>query len=118
MAAGCSGVQRKDRVRRDTPEPAATRDNIVVPRRAARTGAVTLVARFGSVLSLEFHLHMPFVFGVLSSDSSWMEYAAHASETWTAQELRGAFERQAEARGRSRHLVKRPGASRRCRRPG
>lgn len=29
-----------------------------------------------------------------------LEYAAHASETWTAQELRGAFERQAEARGR------------------
>ena len=29
-----------------------------------------------------------------------LEYAAHASETWTAQELRDAFERQAEARGR------------------
>ena len=29
-----------------------------------------------------------------------LEYAAHASETWTAQELRGAFERQAEARDR------------------
>ena len=29
-----------------------------------------------------------------------LEYAAHASETWTAAELRGAFERQAEARGR------------------
>ena len=29
-----------------------------------------------------------------------LEYAAHASETWTAPELRGAFERQAEARGR------------------
>ena len=29
-----------------------------------------------------------------------LEYAAHASETWTAQELRGAFERQTEARGR------------------
>ena len=29
-----------------------------------------------------------------------LEYAAHASETWTAEELRGAFERQAEARGR------------------
>ena len=28
-----------------------------------------------------------------------LEYAAHASETWTAQELRGAFERQAEERG-------------------
>ena len=30
----------------------------------------------------------------------FLEYAAHASETWTAEELRGAFERQAEARGR------------------
>ena len=29
-----------------------------------------------------------------------LEYAAHASETWTAQELRDAFERQAEARDR------------------
>ena len=29
-----------------------------------------------------------------------LEYAAHASETWTAEELRGAFERQIEARGR------------------
>ena len=29
-----------------------------------------------------------------------LEYAAHASETWTADELRGAFERQAEAQGR------------------
>ena len=29
-----------------------------------------------------------------------LEYAAHASETWTAEELRGAFERQAEAQGR------------------
>ena len=29
-----------------------------------------------------------------------LEYAAHASETWTAQELRDAFERQAEARNR------------------
>ena len=29
-----------------------------------------------------------------------LEYAAHASETWTAEELRGAFERRAEARGR------------------
>ena len=31
----------------------------------------------------------------------FLEYAAHASETWTAEEeLRGAFERHAEARGR------------------
>lgn len=29
-----------------------------------------------------------------------LEYAAHASETWTAEELRNAFERQAEAQGR------------------
>ena len=29
-----------------------------------------------------------------------LEYVAHASETWTAEELRGAFERQVEARGR------------------
>lgn len=29
-----------------------------------------------------------------------LEYAAHASETWTAEELRGIFERQSEARGR------------------
>ena len=29
-----------------------------------------------------------------------LEYAAHASEIWTAEEQRGAFERQAEARGR------------------
>ena len=29
-----------------------------------------------------------------------LEYAAHASETWTAEELRGAFERQAGACGR------------------
>ena len=29
-----------------------------------------------------------------------LEYAAHASETWTAEELREAFERQASARGR------------------
>ena len=29
-----------------------------------------------------------------------LEYAAHASETWTAEELRGAFERQAETRRR------------------
>ena len=29
-----------------------------------------------------------------------LEYAAHASETWTAEELRGAFEHQAEAGGR------------------
>ena len=29
-----------------------------------------------------------------------LEYAAHASETWTAQELRDTFERQTEARGR------------------
>ena len=28
-----------------------------------------------------------------------LEYAAHASETWTAGELRGMFERQSEARG-------------------
>ena len=28
-----------------------------------------------------------------------LEYAAYASETWTAEELRGAFERHAEARG-------------------
>ena len=28
-----------------------------------------------------------------------LEYAAHASETWTAEELRGMFERQSEARG-------------------
>ena len=28
------------------------------------------------------------------------EYAAHASETWTAEELRGMFERQSGARGR------------------
>ena len=28
-----------------------------------------------------------------------LEYAAHASKTWTAEELRGAYERQAEARG-------------------
>ena len=30
----------------------------------------------------------------------FLEYAAHASETWTAEELRVAFEHQAEARGR------------------
>ena len=29
-----------------------------------------------------------------------LEYAAHASETWTAEELRGMFERQSDARGR------------------
>ena len=29
-----------------------------------------------------------------------LEYAAHAAETWTASELREAFEREAEARGR------------------
>ena len=29
-----------------------------------------------------------------------LEYAAHATETWTAEELRGMFERQSEARGR------------------
>ena len=29
-----------------------------------------------------------------------LEYAAHASETWTAEELRATFERQSEARGR------------------
>ena len=29
-----------------------------------------------------------------------LEYAAHASQTWTAEELRSAFERQAEAQGR------------------
>ena len=29
-----------------------------------------------------------------------LEYAAHASETWTAEELRGMFVRQSEARGR------------------
>ena len=29
-----------------------------------------------------------------------LEYAAHASETWTADELRDAFERQADAQGR------------------
>ena len=29
-----------------------------------------------------------------------LEYAAHASETWTAEELRRAFAHQAEARGR------------------
>ena len=29
-----------------------------------------------------------------------LEYAAHAAETWTANELRGMFERQSEARGR------------------
>lgn len=28
-----------------------------------------------------------------------LEYAAHASQTWTAEELRGAFERQVEAQG-------------------
>ena len=28
-----------------------------------------------------------------------LEYAAHATETWTAEELRGMFERQSEARG-------------------
>ena len=30
-----------------------------------------------------------------------LEYAAHASETWTAKELREAFERQASAHGRN-----------------
>ena len=30
-----------------------------------------------------------------------LEYAAHASETWTAEELCGMFERQSEARGRN-----------------
>ena len=34
-----------------------------------------------------------------------LEYAAHASETWTAAELRVAFERQAEARGRDSEAV-------------
>ena len=29
-----------------------------------------------------------------------LEYTAYASATWTAEELRGAFERQGEARGR------------------
>ena len=29
-----------------------------------------------------------------------LEYAAHASDTWTAGDLRGTFERQSEARGR------------------
>ena len=29
-----------------------------------------------------------------------LEYAAHASETWMAEELRSAFDRRAEARGR------------------
>ena len=29
-----------------------------------------------------------------------LEYAAQASQTWTAEELRGSFQRQAEARGR------------------
>ena len=34
-----------------------------------------------------------------------LEYAAHASETWTAEELRGMFERQSEARGRDADAV-------------
>ena len=37
-----------------------------------------------------------------------LEYAAYASETWTAEELRGAFERHAEARGRLRKPSLRP----------
>ena len=37
-----------------------------------------------------------------------LEYAAYASETWTAEELRGAFKRHAEARGRLRKPSLRP----------
>ena len=37
-----------------------------------------------------------------------LEYAAYASETWTAEELRGAFKRHTEARGRLRKPSLRP----------
>lgn len=34
------------------------------PRSTARTGAVTLIQRFGSALNVNLHFHMPFLDGV------------------------------------------------------
>ena len=55
--------------------------------REAKTGAVTLIQRFGSALNLNIHFHMLFLDGVYEIDASGTTCEFHAIETPTPLEM-------------------------------
>jgi len=62
----------------------------------AKTGAVTLIQRFGSALNLNIHFHMLFLDGVYELDSSGTTANFHAIETPTSIEMNSLLHRISE----------------------
>ena len=64
--------------------------------KTAKTGAVTLIQRFGSALNLNIHFHMLFLDGVYELDSSGTTAKFHAIETPTSVEMNSLLHRISE----------------------
>ena len=64
--------------------------------KTAKTGAVTLIQRFGSALNLNIHFHMLFLDGVYELDSSGTTAKFHAIETPTSVEMNNLLHRMSE----------------------
>ena len=75
-------------------------------RESAKTGAVTLIQRFGSALNLNIHFHMLFLDGVYEVDSEGAFAKFHAIETPTSVEMNSLLHRIS---GRIARLLEREG---------
>ena len=64
--------------------------------KAAKTGAVTLIQRFGSALNLNIHFHILFLDGVYELDSDGLIAQFHAIETPTPGEMQRLLHRISE----------------------
>lgn len=64
--------------------------------KTAKTGAVTLIQRFGSALNLNVHFHMLFLDGVYEITDSADRYHFHAIETPTLKEMSALLHRISE----------------------
>ena len=62
----------------------------------AKTGAVTLIQRFGSALNLNIHFHMLFLDGVYEVDSEGGAGKFHTIETPTSDEIQRLLQRMSE----------------------
>ena len=77
--------------------------------KTAKTGAVTLIQRFGSALNLNIHFHILFLDGVYELDSDGVIAKFHAIETPTSVEMNRLLHRIS---GRIASLLEREGQPR------
>ena len=68
----------------------------VFTHKTAKTGAVTLIQRFGSALNLNIHFHMLFLDGVYEVDTEGAIAKFHAIETPTSVEMNSLLHRISE----------------------